>query len=87
MALGHHRHQRPLCSLSRLDQPTRVVAALAQLRDRQIDRTRSGVELAGPIAVAAVCALRRHLAIPGIAQHLHLGARQPLGERANHLTQ
>jgi hypothetical protein len=46
----------------RLEQPARGVAALAQLRDRQIDRTHSGVELAGPMAAAAVRPLRCHLA-------------------------
>jgi hypothetical protein len=35
VALGHHRHQRLLRPPARLEQPVRVVAPLAQLRDRQ----------------------------------------------------
>jgi hypothetical protein len=41
----------------------------------------------GPIAVAALDALRGDLAISGVAQHLDLGGHHPLGETADHLAQ
>jgi hypothetical protein len=87
VALGHHRHQRPFGPPSRLEQPTRVVAALPDLGDGQIDRAHPCVELARPVTVAAVGPLRSDLTETGVAQHIHLGGHEPLGERAHHLTQ
>jgi hypothetical protein len=87
ITLGHHRHQGPFGPPARLEQPARVVAALPHLGDGQIDRAHPGVKLTGPVAVAAVGPLRGDLTEAGVAQHIHLGGHQPLGERAHHLTQ
>jgi hypothetical protein len=87
VALGHHCDQRPLRTPAGLEQPARVVAALPQLRDRQIDRTHPRVQLAGPVAVAAVDPLRAHLAVAGAAEHVDLGSHQPLSEGSHHLSQ
>ena len=46
-----------------------------------VDRAHPGVELAGPVAVAAVGPLRGPLAVAGVAHHVDLGRHQPLGER------
>ena len=87
VALGYHRHQGPLGAPARLEQPARVVAALAQSGHGQVDRPHPSVQGAGPVAVAAVRALRGDLAEARVAQHLHLGGHQPLGETADHVPQ
>src|SRR5262249_48848211 len=51
------RHHRPLGASSRLQQPLRVVAALAQLGDGQADRAHPGVPVSLPVAVTGVDAL------------------------------
>ena len=64
VALGHHRHQRPLGTPAGLQQPVREVAASPQLRDRQLDRADPGVQPPLAVAVAPVDPVRRTLANP-----------------------
>jgi hypothetical protein len=87
VALGHDGDEGPLGPPAGLQQPARVVGAFAQLGDGQIDRPHPGVQGAGSIAVAAVRTLRCHLAVAGVAQHVHLRGHQPLSEAADHLPQ
>jgi hypothetical protein len=54
IALGDDCHERTLRTTPVLEQPVRVVAAFAQLRDGERDRAHSRVEFALPVAVASV---------------------------------
>ena len=87
VALGHHGHESSFGPPARLEEPARVVAALSQSGNGQVDRSYPGVEGAGSVAVAAVGALGADLAVTGVAQHFDLGGHEPLGEAADHLAQ
>ena len=54
----HHAGQRPLGALAPLQEPLGEVGALAQLGDRDVEGAGAGVEVAVPVAVAAVDPLR-----------------------------
>ena len=84
IGLLDHCSQRLLRRAPRLKKSGKV-AALAQLRDLQIDR--AGACLPGPltIAVAAVQALSASLAIPGCAQALNVHLHHALGDVLDHL--
>ena len=56
---GHHADQRLLGPPTPFQQPLREVAALAQLRDRQLDRARPGIPPALTVAVAVVISAPR----------------------------
>jgi hypothetical protein len=83
VALGHHRHQRPLRLPAGLEQPLGEVAARAQLGDGELDGAGPGVEGPGPVAVAPVGALLAALAVGRVAQGV--GRHQLLGEDLDHL--
>src|SRR5215469_3807641 len=83
----HHGRQRPLRPAPALQQPLRVVAALPQLRHRQLDRPRTGVPLTPPVPVPGVHPLRGHLPVPGPAHLLDLGVHHPLRKALDHLPQ
>ena len=85
VALGHHRHQRPLGPTAGLEQPVGEVAARPQLRDVELDGAGPRVEGSGPVAVAAVGALLRTLAVRRPAQGVGLGRHELLGEGLDHL--
>jgi hypothetical protein len=87
VAGGHHAGQRPFGALAALEQPLREVAAGAQLRNRQIDRTDASVEIPVPVAVSAVDPLFGAFAIAGAAHGVGLGAHQRLDERGHQLAQ
>src|SRR5262249_55182072 len=53
VGVGDHRHERLLRPAARLQQPVREVAALPQLRHRQLDRADLGVPVTLAVAVAA----------------------------------
>ena len=86
VGLLDHRGQRLLGHPARL-QEAREVAALAQLRDAQLDR--AGARLPDPvaIAVALVDPLGAALAMGGAGQPLDLQLHQALGGEADHLAQ
>ena len=52
VAVRDHGDQRGLGPLAALEQPLGEVGALAQLRDRDVDRADPGVQVAVPVAVA-----------------------------------
>jgi hypothetical protein len=87
VAGGHHRGQRPLCPPAGLEQPVGEVGAAAQLGDGQVQGARTGVELPGPIAVAAVGPALAALAVAGAADRVGLGAHEGVDEGLQHLPQ
>ena len=86
VALGHHRHQRPLGPPPGLEEPVGEVAALPQLGDGQGHGPGPGVEGPGPVAVAGVHPLVGSLAVGGAADGAGLGRHQRLGEGLDHLS-
>src|SRR3954452_15868332 len=54
----------------------REIGAFAQLRDRHLESAGAGVELAVPVAVAHVGALRRGLAVRSAADRVRLRGHQ-----------
>jgi len=60
---------------------------VAQLRDRQIQCARAGVELALPIAVALIRPLGAALAVSGTAQGIGFSPHQGMDERGQQLAQ
>ena len=86
VGLLDHRRERLLGHPPRL-QKAGEVAALAQLRDAQLDRAGTGLPVAIAVAVAVVDALRAALAMGGAGQALDLQFHQPLRGKADHLAQ
>ena len=86
VGLLDHRGERLLGHPARLEK-AREVAALAQLRDAQLDRAGAGLPVAVAIAVALVepIGLRSPCAAPVSALDLQL--HQPLRGKADHLAQ
>ena len=76
VGVGDHRHERLLRPAARLQKPVREVAALAQLRDGELDRADPGVPIALPVAVTAVDPLRRPLTVGRAAERVDLGTHQ-----------
>src|SRR5829696_4685288 len=70
-----------------LQQPLREVGALTQLRERQLDRAGAGVELPGPVAVAAVDPLLRDGAVGSATDRVGLSRHQRVDERGQQLAQ
>jgi hypothetical protein len=87
IGVGDHRHERLLGPPARLQQPVREVAALAQLRDRELDRADARVPVALAIAIAAVDPLGAALAIGRTAERVDLSAHQRLGKLLHHRPQ
>jgi hypothetical protein len=84
IGLLHHTHERLLAALPGL-QETREVAALADLRDLQLDLARTGVPAAGPIAVAMRRAVLAALTVLGADELGDLRLHQLLRHRAHRL--
>jgi hypothetical protein len=80
VGVGDHRDERLLCTPAGLQQPVGEVAALAQLRHRELDRRDARVPVALPVAVPAVDPTRRPLAVAGAADSISIGAPQRLGK-------
>jgi hypothetical protein len=76
VALRHHRHECALRPPPRLEQPAREVRALAQLRERQVNRPEPRVPRPRPIPVARVDAVGTALAVPRAAQPVDLQGHQ-----------
>ena len=87
VALADHLGERSLGSPAGLEQPAGEVAARAQLRDREVDRARPGVEVPVAQAVARVHPLRGDLAVARVADGVDLGGHQALCEHPDHLSQ
>ncbi|SNR99771.1 hypothetical protein SAMN06272737_1612 [Blastococcus mobilis] len=87
VAGGDHGGQRPLGPAAALEQPVGEVRPGAQLGDRHLQRAGAGVELPGPVAVAAVRAGLAALAIAGAADCIGLGRHERVDERGEHLPQ
>src|SRR3954451_15423190 len=79
-----HRDQRLLAALARL-QERREVAALADLRDLQLDLTRARVPAPRPIAVAMRRTVLGALAMGGTDQLRDLGLHDLLGDHPHRL--
>ena len=86
VGLLDHRSQRLLRHPSRL-QKAREVAASAQLRYTQLDRSCTCVPVAIAVAVTQVGPVLAALAVAGAAQRLGLQFHQPLCGEADHLAQ
>ncbi len=86
VAGGHHRGQRPFRPPPVLQEP-RVVRALAQLRDRQLDGPGPGIPLPQPVTVAAVHTLGGDLPVAGVAADFDIGVHHPLREPLDHLSE
>src|SRR6202047_3119932 len=79
-----HGGQRPLGQAARFEEG-REVAAVPQLGDAQLDRTRAGLPVAVAVAVALVAPLRAALAVPGAAKQPYSGTpRWPLTGLLHH---
>ena len=87
IALGHHGHQGTLGPSAGLQQPVRVVAALAELGDGQLQGAHPSVQPPRPVAVALVDPLWAPLAQHGAAGRVGLGAHQRLHKPQHHLPQ
>src|SRR3954468_6972166 len=84
IGLLHHADERLLAALARL-QKAREVAALADLRDLQLDLTRPRVPPPGPIAVAVRRPILGALAVLSADQLGHLRLHQLLRHQAHGL--
>jgi hypothetical protein len=80
-----HAHQRLLAALARL-QKAGEVAALADLRDLQLDLARPGVPAPRAIAVAMRRAVLRALTVHGTDQLRNLGLHQLASDRLHGLS-
>lgn len=72
----HHARERQLGPLAPLKQPLREVRPRAQLRDRDVHRPGSGVEISVPAAVAGVRPLLAALAVAGTADRVDFRPHQ-----------
>jgi hypothetical protein len=84
---GDHADEGLLGPPAVLQQPVREVAALPQLRDRQLDRAGPGVPLPSPVAVAGVHPRLAAFAVASAANRVRVGAHQRVGERLHHRPQ
>jgi hypothetical protein len=87
VAGGDHGSQRPFRPSAALHQPVREVGARPQLRDRHLQGAGSGVEVAGPIAVADVDPGLAAPAVAGSADRVSFGAHEGVDEGREHLAQ
>src|SRR6202008_3652281 len=86
VGLLHHRGERFLGHAARL-QEAREVGAFAQLGDTQLDRTGAGLPDPVAVAVALGQTLGALLAVSRSGLAFDLQLHQPLGGKADHLTQ
>ncbi len=84
VALRDDRDHRLFRPPSRLQQELREVAALPELRDRELDRAHPRIPGAVPIAVPTVRALRASFPVPRVALRLRVRRHQLLRERSQH---
>jgi hypothetical protein len=82
-----HRHERLLGPPPRLQQPVGEVAALAQLRDGELDRAYPRVPVALAVAVTAIDPLRRALPVRRAAELVRLRTHQRLRHLLHHRPQ
>lgn len=86
VGLLDHSRERLLGHASRL-QKARKVAALAQLRDAQLDRAGARLPVTVAIAVALDQSLGALLTVGRAGQATDLQLQQPFGRKADHLAQ
>jgi hypothetical protein len=87
VARGDHAGECAFGAHAALEQPVWKIAAGPQLRDRQIDRADTGVEVAVPVAVAGVDPLSAAFAVLGATQRVGLRSHDRLNKRGKHPTQ
>ena len=83
----HHAGQRPLGTLPTLEEPLGEVGPLPELGHRDVQSAGAGVEVAVPVAVAAVDPLRGAGAVLGAADRVGLSRHQRVDERGEQLAQ
>jgi hypothetical protein len=86
IGLLNHRCERLLARTARLKEAGEV-AALAQLRDLQVDRASTRLPEPFAVAIAAVGAFRTALSVGRRAQALRVELHEPLGHVLDHLAQ